>query len=122
MNPEAKNRIIRLAVLGTLGVLLAALLAGGLYLRHMVGLVRSAEENTVATLSQEELEAPFPCLYDTPFSACCQWFCLQKVPGFPKKSGDFCQIVFRKSRTSFRLFSTRRCACCALARYSSSRV
>lgn len=53
----SKKKIWLTAVIALIGVLLAAVLAAGGYLRHMVGLVRSAEENTVATLSQEELEA-----------------------------------------------------------------
>ena len=53
----SKKKIWLTAVAALIGVLLAAVLAAGGYLRHMVGLVRSAEENTVATLSQEELEA-----------------------------------------------------------------
>ena len=58
MNPEEKKRKIWLAaILGMIGLLLIGVIAAGVYLRHMVGLVRSAEENTVATLSQEELEA-----------------------------------------------------------------
>ena len=58
MNPENKRKKILWIVIGTvLALILIAAVCAGIYWNHMLGLLGKASENTVPTLSQEELDA-----------------------------------------------------------------
>ena len=57
MNPEKKKKIFWIIGGILIAVVLACVIGVNLYWNHMIGLVGSAAENTVPTLSQEELDA-----------------------------------------------------------------